>query len=147
MNDVPEEIARYLDRRERTLGEVRRMLVQVLSFEGDPEDLDPDTALFGTGLARPLEGRAAEWVARFDRAAGPKLSVDLPSGLDGDSGEALGGIACHAEETVTFHAPKRGLLAPSARAYVGRLSVVPLGLPPGWPRDGASPKMTAGSDR
>ncbi|MBK9385680.1 MAG: hypothetical protein IPN34_12795 [Planctomycetes bacterium] len=47
----------------------------------------------------------------------------------------MGGIACHADETVSFHAPKRRLLVPSARAYVGRLSVVPLGLPPGWPRD------------
>lgn len=113
----------------------------------DPRAYGPEVvwidALFGTGLARPLAGRAAEWVARFDRAAGPKLCVDLPSGLDGDTGEALGGIACHADETVSLHAPKRGLLAASARAYVGRLSIVPLGLPPGWPRDGTSPTMDA----
>ncbi|MBK9385682.1 MAG: NAD(P)H-hydrate epimerase [Planctomycetes bacterium] len=105
----------------------------------DPRAHGPEVvwidALFGTGLARPLAGHAADWVARFDRAAGPKLSVDLPSGLDGDSGVALGGIACHADETVSFHAPKLGLLMPTARAFVGRLSVVPLGLPPGWPRD------------
>ena len=85
-------------------------------------------ALFGTGLARALDGEAARWVEAFNAGAGPKLSVDIPSGLHGDSGEVLG-VACRADVTVTFEAPKTGLLAPAARDHVGRLVVVPLGLP------------------
>lgn len=85
-------------------------------------------ALFGTGLTRPLEGDAARWVRAFNAGAGPKLSVDIPSGLHGDTGEVLG-VACRADVTVTFAAPKTGLLAPAARGHVGKLVVVPLGLP------------------
>ena len=97
---------------------------------------DPDSAqdlvwvdaLFGTGLARGLAGAAAAWVECFNRAAGRKLCVDIPSGLDGDSGLPLG-PACRGEVTVTFVAPKRGLVTPAAAPYVGKLVVVGLGLP------------------
>ncbi|MEM7200065.1 MAG: NAD(P)H-hydrate epimerase [Planctomycetota bacterium] len=85
-------------------------------------------ALFGTGLARPLAGAAAEWVECFNRGRGPKLCVDIPSGLHGDTGELLG-TACRADVTVTFEAAKQGLVAPAARPFVGKLVVVPLGLP------------------
>ena len=46
----------------------------------------------------------------------------------GDTGEVLG-VACRADVTVTFEAPKQGLVAEPAREHVGRLVVVPLGLP------------------
>jgi NAD(P)H-hydrate epimerase len=94
-------------------------------------------ALFGTGLTRPLGGAAARWVEFFNAAAGPKLCVDIPSGLHGDRGDVLG-VACRADVTVTFEAPKHGLLVPAARALVGRLVVVPLGLPPGCGGPGPS---------
>ena len=85
-------------------------------------------ALFGTGLTRPPTGDARQWIEAFDAGAGPKLAVDIPSGLHGDTGEVLGS-ACRADVTVTFAARKRGLLAAAARPYVGRVVVVPLGLP------------------
>ena len=85
-------------------------------------------ALFGTGLARELTGSARTWVEAFDRARGPKLSVDIPSGLHGDTGEVLG-AACHADVTVTFVAPKVGMTTPNGRAHCGRIEVVGLGLP------------------
>jgi len=85
-------------------------------------------ALFGTGLTRPLEGTPGHWVQAFNDGCGPKLAVDVPSGLHGDTGEVLG-VACRADVTVTFEAPKLGLVAPRAAEYVGRLVVVPLGLP------------------
>lgn len=95
-------------------------------------DLDRDAvwidALFGTGLTRPLEGRAAEWVAAFNAAHGPKLAVDVPSGLHGDLGEPLG-VTCRVDVTVTFAAKKRGLVADAARDFVGRIVVAPLGIP------------------
>ncbi|MCC6781234.1 MAG: NAD(P)H-hydrate epimerase [Planctomycetes bacterium] len=86
-------------------------------------------ALFGTGLARAIEGRAADWIAAFNAARGSKLAVDVPSGLDADTGRPLGSACVRADLTVTLEAPKRGLLLPEAAPYVGRLEVVPLGLP------------------
>ncbi|MCU0866318.1 MAG: NAD(P)H-hydrate epimerase [Planctomycetes bacterium] len=85
-------------------------------------------ALFGTGLDRELTGPARAWVEAFERARGPKLSVDIPSGLHGDSGQVLG-VACHADVTVTFVAPKTGMLTPTGRRHCGRIEVVGLGLP------------------
>jgi len=86
-------------------------------------------ALFGTGLGRPIEGRAATWIAAMNDATGPKLAVDVPSGLDGDRGVPRGASCVRADVTATFEAPKVGLLAPSAAPFVGRIEVVPLGLP------------------
>lgn len=85
-------------------------------------------ALLGTGLDRPVRGRAADWIAAFNAGSGPKLAVDIPSGLNGDTGEVLG-IACRAERTITFAAAKHGLLAPAAREYVGEVEVAGLGIP------------------
>jgi hydroxyethylthiazole kinase-like uncharacterized protein yjeF len=85
-------------------------------------------ALFGTGLDRELTGPARAWVEAFDRATGPKLCVDIPSGLHGDSGQVLG-AACHADVTVTFVLPKTGMLTPTGRQHCGRIEVVGLGLP------------------
>lgn len=50
MNEIPGDVAIYLEARERALGEVRRLLAHVIDHEGEPEDLDPEAALFGTGL-------------------------------------------------------------------------------------------------
>lgn len=99
-------------------------------------------ALFGTGLSRPLEGAAAEWVERFNRALGPKLCVDVPSGLDGDSGEPLGPV-CRGDATVTFAAAKVGLIRPEAAAFVGELHVAPLGIPSAWP---SAPSSSVAAD-
>jgi NAD(P)H-hydrate epimerase len=85
-------------------------------------------ALFGTGLTRALDGAAAAWVELYNRARGPKLAVDVPSGLDGDTGAPLG-PTCRCDVTVTFEARKRGLVQPAAAPYAGRVVVVPLGLP------------------
>lgn len=50
MNQLPEDVARYLERREHALGEVRRLLADIINFTGAPEEIDPDAGLFGTGL-------------------------------------------------------------------------------------------------
>ncbi|HLU38298.1 MAG TPA: NAD(P)H-hydrate epimerase [Planctomycetota bacterium] len=85
-------------------------------------------ALFGTGLVRPITGEARRWIERFNATPGARLGVDIPSGLHGDTGEVLG-IAARCHRTVTFAAPKVGMLVPSAREYVGELLVAPLGIP------------------
>ncbi|MCG2841639.1 NAD(P)H-hydrate dehydratase [Sandaracinobacter sp. RS1-74] len=99
---------------------------------GDAGDWQADLivdALFGTGLARGLEGRAAEWVARANAGGRPVLAVDMPSGIDSDSGVALG-PAIRAAATVTFHTPKPGHLLLLGRLHAGRLLVADIGLPP-----------------
>jgi len=86
-------------------------------------------ALFGTGLSRPLEGRALALVEAVARAGRPVVAVDLPTGLDADSGEVLG-AAIPARVTVTFAAPKRGFALGEGPALVGRIVVADLGVPP-----------------
>jgi NAD(P)H-hydrate epimerase len=85
-------------------------------------------ALFGTGLASPLEGLARQWVDGCNAAAGRRLAVDLPSGLHGDTGAVLG-AAIRADATVTFVAPKLGMLQGAGPVHCGRIVVAGLGLP------------------
>ena len=77
---------------------------------------------FGIGIDRPL---SAEWIRLIERVndSGARiLAVDVPSGLNGDTGEPQG-AAIRASETLTVGAPKVGMLAESAWPYVGRLEV------------------------
>jgi len=85
-------------------------------------------ALFGTGLDRELHDPARSWVDLFNHATGPKLAVDIPSGLHGDTGLVLG-TACRVDHTVTFIAKKRGMLTTTGQAHCGHIHVTQLGLP------------------
>lgn len=84
-------------------------------------------ALFGTGLTRPLEGDAAALIARANTLSGFKMAVDIPSGLNADTGEATGAVF-DADLTVTFHARKPGHLLHPGRAHCGALMVADIGL-------------------
>ena len=84
--------------------------------------------LFGTGLARPLEGLFADAVAAINAAPAPTFALDLPSGVDADSGAALGSCV-QAAATATFAGRKRGLYQYPARAAAGHVSLVPIGVP------------------
>ncbi len=85
-------------------------------------------ALLGTGLDRPVEGLMARAIAALNRSGKPILALDLPSGLDADTGLPLGD-AVRAEATATFVAPKLGFAAPGASAYTGAVAVVDIGVP------------------
>ncbi len=91
-------------------------------------------ALFGTGLARPITGAAGHIIhCAYDMNLDfgtPIIAVDIPSGIDGTTGQALG-TAVRATETVTFHRIKQGLLLGDAPDYVGRITVHPIGIPLG----------------
>ncbi|MFO1051150.1 MAG: NAD(P)H-hydrate epimerase [Planctomycetota bacterium] len=86
-------------------------------------------ALFGIGLTREPRAEAARWIETMNAAVGPKLAVDVPSGLCSDRGVPLGASCVRADVTVTFAAAKQGLVLASARPWVGRLEVASLGLP------------------
>ena len=85
-------------------------------------------ALFGTGLDRAIAGTFAQVVAAMNAAAAPRFAIDLPSGLDADTGAELG-IAVRARATATFAHFKRGLLTPGGASLAGRVHVVDLGVP------------------
>jgi NAD(P)H-hydrate epimerase len=84
--------------------------------------------LFGTGLARAVEGGYAAALARMEAAPAPVVALDLPSGIDADTGRVLG-ASVHAALTVTFAAMKRGLAQHPGRAYAGRVEVASIGAP------------------
>ena len=81
-------------------------------------------ALFGIGLNRPLGADWIECIDQVNRSGIPVLAVDVPSGLDADSGEALG-AAIRADVTLTLGAPKVGLLMAQAWPFTGRVEVAP----------------------
>jgi len=84
-------------------------------------------ALFGIGLSRALEGQPAAWVERLNESAQPVLSIDVPSGLDADTGAAPG-PAVHAAATITFIGRKRGLYTGAARDCCGEIVFDALGV-------------------
>lgn len=85
-------------------------------------------ALFGTGLSRPVEGTGRALIDLVNQSGKPILALDLPSGLDADTGRPLGS-AVRALATATFAAPKIGFSQPGAFEYTGRIAVIDLGLP------------------
>jgi NAD(P)H-hydrate epimerase len=85
-------------------------------------------ALFGTGLTGPLRSPYAEVVAAINASSARVLAVDIPSGLDCDTGQPLG-PSVRAHHTVTFVALKKGFAAPSAREWTGQVHVVDIGAP------------------
>lgn len=106
-------------------------------FDGPVRRLDPAQldslhlvidALFGAGLSRPLDGDVAEVVAAVAANGTPVLAVDVPSGLDGATGEASGPVL-RAAETVTFFRLKPGHLLYPGRALCGRVRLADIGIP------------------
>jgi hydroxyethylthiazole kinase-like uncharacterized protein yjeF len=84
-------------------------------------------ALFGIGLQRELSGRHAELVERINAQRGAVLALDIPSGLEADTGRVLG-CAVRAQHTVTFIALKPGLLTLDGPDQAGSVHVCSLAL-------------------
>ena len=121
-----------LDSRERLTGEAGR---HAQRWRGTVEPLTPGVldgaelvvdAIFGAGLSRALAGPAAETLAAAAKRL-PIVAIDLPSGLMGDTGEALGAVA--AVLTVTFFLKKPGHLLLPGRPLCGEVVVADIGIP------------------
>lgn len=85
-------------------------------------------ALFGFGFHGAATGREAAAVIAADDADAPVLSVDVPSGVDASTG-AVEGPAVHAAVTLTFTAPKTGLLIHPGAQHAGEVVVADIGIP------------------
>ena len=85
-------------------------------------------ALFGAGLSRPLEGSAHDAVLALNASGLPVVAIDVPSGLEGNSGRALGGVAVRANITVTFFRKKPGHLLLPGRDLCGAVLVADIGI-------------------
>jgi NAD(P)H-hydrate epimerase len=85
-------------------------------------------ALFGAGLSRPLEKSYRALVEAVNHAHVPVIAVDMPSGLDGDSGQVLG-TAVKASMTVTFFRLKPGHLLLPGHELCGETLLVDIGIP------------------
>ncbi|MGL4554788.1 MAG: NAD(P)H-hydrate epimerase [Gemmataceae bacterium] len=132
---VPVRVLLFAD--PERLGGDAAVMFDILRRSGVPVEPWPDLArlggaewvvdaLFGTGLTRPVEPPLDGVIAAINAAGAKVLAVDLPSGLDADTGEPLG--ACvRADHTATVAAPKAGFEA--GAAWVGRVHVIDMGAP------------------
>jgi len=91
-----------------------------------PDDLVID-AIFGAGLARPVDDDIVKLFERVRRSGAPVVAVDLPSGGDGATGEVLGD-ALRADLTITFFRGKPGHLLEPGRSLCGETEVVDIGV-------------------
>lgn len=85
-------------------------------------------ALFGTGLSRPIEGAVADLVRAINSQPKPVVALDLPSGLDANTGARLGECV-QATFTVSFATAKRGCATFAGAKLSGRVFVVDIGAP------------------
>lgn len=84
-------------------------------------------ALFGVGLSREISGCYREALELFNQTKGWKLALDLPSGIDADTGKVWG-IAARVDETVTFGFCKRGLVLYPGCEFSGRVTTAEIGI-------------------
>ncbi|MEW6636932.1 MAG: NAD(P)H-hydrate dehydratase [Actinomycetota bacterium] len=99
-----------------------------LEAELEGADLVVD-ALLGTGFSGEVREREARLIERMNAASAPVLAVDVPSGVEGSTGE-VAGPAVRAGVTVCAHAAKAGCVISPGREHAGEVVVVDIGIPP-----------------
>lgn len=110
--------------------------IHVFSREHDPVSLAADLAgadwivdaLLGTGSRGEPRPPLDQVIAQLNASPARRMAVDLPSGLDCDTGQAATSTI-RADYTCTFVAPKAGFTSPEARAYLGEVTVIDIGAP------------------
>jgi NAD(P)H-hydrate epimerase len=102
--------------------------VRLDQLERQPEPAMIVDAIFGTGLARTVKGRAADVIEWINTQEKPVLAVDVPSGLDCDTGRPLG-VAVKAALTVSFVGYKPGFYELPAQKHIGEIVIGDIGVP------------------
>jgi hydroxyethylthiazole kinase-like uncharacterized protein yjeF len=100
---------------------------RVKTFAGDADMLVD--GIFGTGLSGQLSDAYKQLIESINSQRCPILAIDIPSGLDCDTGELLG-AAVRANYTVTFVAVKKGFVTAKASAYTGEIFIASIGAEP-----------------
>ena len=85
--------------------------------------------LLGIGFTGKLRPQFEQFIRVINASRLPVVAMDLPSGLEGDSGEAASGVAVEAALTLTFGLPKRGLFHGDGPRCCGRLRLIDIGVP------------------
>lgn len=88
-------------------------------------------ALFGAGLSKPLTGEALKAAKASQTNPVKVVAIDVPSGIDGNTGKPRGDVAIRADLTVTFHRRKLAHALEPARSACGEVVVADIGLKPG----------------
>ena len=127
-----------LGNRDNLKGDAKKNAVRWAKLKkGDVTSFEPNLldgaelvidAMFGAGLTRPLEGKALEIVQEINRRNVVCVAVDMPSGVDGDTGQLLG-AAPNAALTVTFYRKKPGHLLLPGKDCCGEVIVTDIGIP------------------
>jgi NAD(P)H-hydrate epimerase len=119
---------RLRDAAEREMKALRRIGIKVstdLRLDGAEAVVD---AIFGTGLSRRPEGAFATWIESVNSSGLPVIAIDVPSGLDADTGFAYAPTV-QAKSTVTLGLPKPGLLVGDGPRLAGEVWVADIGMP------------------
>jgi len=120
--DILEHMGKAIESFDLTGGKIRE---QVETFCSEADMLVD--SLFGTGLNGQIRGDYKELIESLNDCRCPILAVDIPSGLDCDTGEPLG-AAIRADATVTFVALKKGFTSQAACAYTGEIFIASIGI-------------------
>ncbi len=138
-NHGVEVVVHLLSDREKVRGDARTNLTIIEHMGLDirrtpPDELDLSgaelvvDAIFGTGLSGAVRPPYDAAIRAINDAPAPKLAIDIPSGLDTNTGEVFG--ACvRADRTATFALPKVGFTRGSGPDMVGDLTVIDIGMP------------------
>jgi hydroxyethylthiazole kinase-like uncharacterized protein yjeF len=129
--DVGGDAAINLNALEKSGVEVKGLISEEQLAEVELELLNCELVIdgiFGTGFRGEAKGVAAGVITRINNSNKPVISIDIPSGLNGETGR-VNGICVKADKTVTFGLPKIGLLIHPGCEYVGQLIVADIGIP------------------
>ena len=114
-------------------GVLKNLNVRPVGREGFGEELAVADlvvdALLGTGFRGEVRGDLSELMEEINGSGVPVVAVDVPSGVNGSTGE-VAGPAVKADLTVCAHAAKVGCVISPGRDYAGRVEVVDIGIPP-----------------
>ncbi len=120
---------------QKQLQRISKQGIRIIDLWNQPEDTSLFKnlellvdALFGIGLSRDIEAPYSQVVEAMNSARCAKVSLDIPSGLDGDRG-AVRGIAFSADQTLSFGLAKPGFFVSQGPSHVGRLRVLSIGFP------------------
>lgn len=124
----------FMGDRDHAPGETALQLRILENYDLSPVSIFPEKeydiivdALFGIGLSRTVEGKYLDAVTRINESRAWKVAVDIPSGVDADTGQ-IHGCAVQADLTVTFGWVKRGLMYYPGNEYAGRIVCADIGI-------------------